>query len=95
MSVTAVTVPSVVDKVMVAPPVVRLLPLASFAWIVISDVLAPSAVMDVGDAVIVVVAVLAEPVTKLTVALSVIAVLFNVPVMVAIATMVPDVSVAE
>ena len=95
MSVTVVIVPSVVDKMTVAPPVVRLLPLASFAWIVIREVLTPSAVMDVGDAVMVVAAVLAEPDTKLTVALSVIAVLFNVAVMVAIATVVPDVSVAE
>jgi hypothetical protein len=50
-------VPSVVDSVMLLPPVERLLPAASFACTVMLVVLEPSAVIDAGLAAIVDVAV--------------------------------------
>ena len=94
MSVTADNDPSVVDKVTDAPPVVILLPLASLSCTVIVVVLMPSAVMVLDAAVIVDVAALAGPGTKLTNSLSVMAAELTVPVTVAIPALVDEVSVA-
>jgi len=58
------------------------------------DVLVPFAVMDVGEAVIVDVAVEAVPTVNVTVASSVIALPFSVPVIVAVPATVDDVKVA-
>ena len=51
MSVTDPRLPSVVARATVSPPEVRLLILASRSWTVIVDVEEPSAVMEVGAAV--------------------------------------------
>ena len=93
MSVTALSVPSVVDKVTVAPPEIRLLPFASFNLTVMVDVLVPFAVIDAGAAVIVDVDALAAPGANVTVSLSVIAVPPTVPLMVALPAVVDEVSV--
>lgn len=94
MSATEERVPDVVDRITVAPPVVRLFPLASFTWIVMVLVLEPLATIVLEDAVIVDVAVLGEPGIKFTISLSVIDGPFNVPVIDATPTVVDDVSVA-
>jgi len=94
LSVTEPSVPEVVASVTVAPPVVRLFPFASFNRTVMVDVLVPFAVIDVGEAVIVDVAVDAVPTVNVTVASSVIALPFNVPVIVAVPATVDEVKVA-
>ena len=94
MSVTEPTLPSVVATTTVAPPVVRLLLLASLSWTVMVEVVAPSAVIDVGDAVINDVPVTAAPGVNVTVALSVIDDAFRVPVIVAVPVVVAEVNVA-
>ena len=50
LSITALNVPRVLATATVSPPVVRLLPLASFNCTVIVEVLAPLAVIEVGEA---------------------------------------------
>ncbi len=70
------------------------MPLASLSWTVMVEVDVPSAVIDVGAAVMVEVAAEGGAVVKLTVALSVMAAAFSVPVMVAVPTVVAEVSVA-
>ena len=94
MSVTAPTLPSVVATTTVAPPEVRLLLLASLSWTVMVEVVAPSAVIVVGEAVINEFPVVAAPGVKVTVALSVIDAAFRVPVTVAVPVVVADVNVA-
>ena len=79
------TVPPLVDK---------LLPFASFNCTVIVDVFDPFAVIDVGDAVIVDCATLAAPTVKLTEPVEVIALPLSVPEIVALPTVVGDVSTA-
>jgi hypothetical protein len=59
--VTEPSVPNVVARATVPPLTVRLLPLASFNWTPMVEVLDPLAVIDVGFAVIVDVAVEAAP----------------------------------
>ena len=93
--VTDPKVPSVVESVTVALPVVKLFPLPSFTWTVMVDVVIPLAIMEAGTGVIIkVVAALADPAVKVTVALSVIAAAFSVPVIVAVPVTVPEISVA-
>ena len=94
LSVTAESVPNVVDSVTVAPPVVRLFPFASFACTVIVVVLVPLAVIDDEAAVIVDVAALITPGTNVTTSLSAIEDPPRVPVMVAVPVVVEDVKVA-
>ena len=77
-----------------SPPLVRLLPLANFNCTVMVDVELPSAVIDVGLAVNKLVVVDATPAVKLTVALSAIALPFNVPVIVDAPAMTELVSIA-
>ncbi len=86
--------PSVVAKATVSPPIVRLLPLTSRSWTVIVEVEDPSAVMDVGEALINEVPASAVPGTKLTTALSMIAAALTVPVMMAVPADVDEVRVA-
>ncbi len=93
MSVAAPTLPKVVASVTVSPPVVRLFPLLSFSCTVIVEVDTPSAVIEAGAAVIRDVVELATPGVRVTVVLSVIAVVFTVPVTVAVPAIV-DMSVA-
>ena len=83
--VLSVTVPPLDD---------RLLPFASLSCTVIVDVLDPFAVIDVGDAVIVDCATLAAPTVKFTTAVAVIALPLSVPEIVALPTIVGDVSTA-
>ena len=90
---TAPTLPKVVASVTVSPPVVRLFALVSFSCTVIVEVDTPSAVIEAGAAVIRDVVASATPGVRVTVALSVIAVAFTVPVIVAVPVVV-DVSVA-
>ena len=94
MSVTALSVPSVVDNVTVAPPEVRLLPLLSFNRTVTVDVLVPFAVIDAGAVAIVDADALAVPVVNVTVSVSVMVVPPTVPEMVAVPAVVAEVSVA-
>jgi len=94
LSVTELNVPVVVDKPTVAPPVVRLFPFASFACTVIVDVLTPSAVMDVGEAVISDVAALAAPGANIIISLSAILEPLIFPVTVAGPATVDEVSIA-
>jgi hypothetical protein len=68
LSVTLPRDPAVVPSAIVPPLAVRLLPFASFNCTVIVDVLAPFAVIDVGDAVIVDCARLGAPAVNVTVA---------------------------
>ena len=86
--------PSVVASATVSPPEVRLLLLASTSWTVIVEVEAPSAVIDVGAALIREFEAFAGPGMKSTVALSVIAAALTVPVTVAVPAVVDEVSVA-
>ncbi len=90
---TAPTLPKSVESVTVSPPVVRMFPLMSFSCTVMVEVDMPSAVIEEGAAVIRDVVASATPGVRVTVALSVIAVAFTVPVIVAVPVMV-DVSVA-
>jgi hypothetical protein len=94
LSVTLPRVPAVVPSATIPELAVRLLPFASFNCTVIVDVLAPFAMMDVGDAVIVDCARLAEPAVKLTVAVAVIALPLSVPEIVALPATIGDVSTA-
>ena len=88
-------VPAVAFNTIVAPPVVRLLPEASFNWIIIVGAVIPSATNDVWDALMVELDTLGVPlVTNVTVSLSVIDTPPTVPVMVDVPVVVPDVSVA-
>ena len=94
LSVTAESVPNVLLKVTVAPPLVRLFPLASLSWTVVAEVLVPFAVIDKGDAVMVDADALAAPETNVTVSLSVMATPPTVPVMTELPAVVDEVSVA-
>ena len=91
---TAPKVPKSVASVTVSPPVVRLMPLLSFSCTVMVEVDTPSAVIEVGAAVIKDVVASATPGVRVTVALSVIAAAFTVPVIVADPAVVVEVSVA-
>jgi hypothetical protein len=93
LSVTALNVPRVADRVTAPPLEVRLLPLASFACTVIVEVAVPFAVTDVGLAVIVVVAADTGPATNCTSSASVIGAPAIVPVMTAVPADVLEVSV--
>ena len=94
MSVTAESVPNVVDNVTVAPPAVRLFPFASLPCTVITVVLVPFAVIEDDAAVMVDVAALIGPATNVTTSLSEIEEPPNVPVIVAVPEVVDDVNVA-
>ena len=94
MSVTALKVPKSVASVTVSPPAVRLMPLLFFSCTVRVEVVTPSATIEAGAAVISDVVASATLGVKVTVALSVIATAFTVPVIVAVPVMVVDVSVA-
>jgi len=74
--------------------VVRLLPWISFNWTVMVEVLAPFAVIDVGEAVMVDVAILAVPGLNVITSLSRMATLPTVPVMVEFPAVVEEVKVA-
>ena len=94
MSVTEPSDPSVVASPTVSPPVVRSLPLASLSWTVIVDVEAPSATIETGAAEMVDCVSSAGPGTKLTTALSMIAVALSDPVTMAVPAVVEEVRVA-
>ncbi len=94
LSVTAPKVPKSVASVTVSPPLSRLFPLMSFSCTVIVEVDTPSATIDAGAAVIRDVVASATLGVKVTVALSVIATAFTVPVTVAVPVVV-EVSIAE
>ncbi len=70
------------------------MPLASLSWTVMVEVDVPSAVIEIGAAVMVEVAAEGGPVVKLTVASSAMAAAFTVPVTVAVPSVVEEVSVA-
>ncbi len=93
MSVTEPKLPRSVARVTVSPPLVRLMLEASFSCTVIVEVDEPSATIEVGAAVISDVVASAAPGVKVTVAVSVIATAFTVPVIVAVPVTV-EVSVA-
>jgi hypothetical protein len=86
--------PDVVVASIASPPVVRGFPNASRTSIVIVDVLVPSAVIFVGDAINVVCEALAAPGTNVTVSLSVMVTPPTVPVMVDVPAVVEEVNVA-
>ncbi len=90
---TTPTLPKVVASVTVSPPVVRLFPLMSFSCIVMVEVDTPSAVIEAGAAVIRDVVTSATPGVIVTEAVSVTAVVFTVPEMVAVPVVV-EVSIA-
>ncbi len=90
---TAPKVPRSVASVTVSPPEVRLLLLMSRNCTVMVEVDTPSAVIEAGATVIKDVVASATPGVRVTVALSVIAAAFTVPVTVAVPVVV-DVSVA-
>ncbi len=94
MSVTEPMMPKFVASATVSPPLVRRLLKASFRWTVIAEVVTPSATIEVGAAVIRDVVASAAPGIKVTVAVSVIATAFTVPVIVAVPVVVAEVSVA-
>ena len=94
LSVTAESVPRVVDKATVPPLTVRLLPLASFSWTWMAIGEAPSAVAEAGVALMTDVDSEAAPATKATVAVDVIGPPFSVPVIVAVPTDADEVNVA-
>ena len=94
MSVTEPSEPRVVASVTVSPPVFRLLLLASRNCTVIVEVEEPSAMMEVGAALMSEAAGSAAPGPKFTVAVSVMAAAFTVPVMVAVPVVVAEVRVA-
>ena len=93
MSVTEPKLPKSVASVTVSPPLSRLLLVASFSCTVIVDVVTPSAIIEVGVAVINDVAPSAGPGISVIVALSVMLPAFTVPVIVAVPVVV-EVSVA-
>jgi hypothetical protein len=96
LSVAALSVPSVLESVTVEPPDVTLFPFASFAWTVIVDVDVPFAVIDAGEAEIVVVEASGAPGVNWTVGSPlVIAEPPIVPDTVAVPAVVELVSVAE
>ena len=83
--------PADVVKVKVLPPnSVVLLPFASFSWMLIVDVLVPSAVMLVGSAVTVLLAKVATPAVKPTLAVFAMASASSFAVRVAVPTVVAD-----
>jgi hypothetical protein len=86
--------PRSVARATVSPPLVKLLLLASFTCTVIVEVVMPSATIEVGAAVISEVVASAAPGVNVTVAVSVIATAFSVPVIVAVPTVVAEVNVA-
>ena len=94
MSTTALNVPAVVLSVTESPPVVSAFPFASINWISIVAVELPSASMLAVTVDSVEFSSLADPATKLTSALSVMALPLTVPDMVAVATDVELVRVA-
>ncbi len=94
MSVTVSSVPKVVERATVSPPVVRLLPLTSLSWTVMVEVDVPSAVIEAGAAVINEVAAEAAPGVKLTVTVFTIATVFTVPVIEAVPAVAAEVSAA-
>ena len=93
MSVTELKLPKSVANVTVSPPLSRLLLFASFSWTLIVEVVAPSAIIEVGAEVISDGVGSAAPGVNVTVALSVIAAAFTVPVIVAVPVVV-EISVA-
>ena len=95
LSVTPLRVPRVVETATVAPPLVRLLPPASFSWTVIVEVLEPLATIEVGDALSVDWLADGEVLaTKSTVAVLVKVEPLTVPLTVAVPALVLEVSVA-
>ncbi len=94
MSVTEPKVPRSVARATVSPPLARLIVLTSFNCTVIVEVVAPSATIEVGAAVISDVAGSAGAGSNVTVAVSVIAAAFTVPVIVAVPGAVGEVRVA-
>jgi hypothetical protein len=94
LSATAPSVPAVAASTTMSPPAMRLSPPASLSWTVIVDVLSPSAAIAVGDAVIVDLVGSAMIAVNVTVALWVIKTPFKVPLTVAVAAAVDDVTVA-
>jgi hypothetical protein len=94
LSVTADSVPNVADTATASPPVVRLLPAASFSWTVITVVVCPFAAIDDCDVEMVEVLALAFPRTNDTTALSIIGLAVIDPEMVAVVTAVDEVNVA-
>ncbi len=94
MSVTEPMVPKSVASASVSPPLIRLLLLASFSCTLIVEVVTPSATIEVGAAVISDVVASAAPGINVTVAVSVMATAFTVPVIVAVPVVVAEVSVA-
>ncbi len=91
---TAPKVPKSVASMTVSPPVSRLLLLLSFSCTVMVEVDIPSAAIEAGAAVIRDVVASATPGVRVTVAISVIATAFIVPVIVAAPKVVVDVKVA-
>ncbi len=91
---TAPKAPKSVASVTVSPPSSRLFPLLSFNCTVMVEVDTPSAVIEAGAAVIKDVVPSATPGVKVTVASSVIAAVFTVPVIVAGPKVVVEVKVA-
>jgi hypothetical protein len=94
LSVTAESEPRLVARATTPSLVVRSLPIASFNWTVIVEVLVPSAVMDVGEAVSVDIAVEALPTVKATLPVFASALPFSAAETVAVPATVDDVSVA-
>ena len=94
LSVTAPSEPAVVESVTAPPLVARSLPPASFNCRVTVDVLAPSATIEPGLAVMVDVAVEAPPPTKETAVLFARAEPLSAPVIVAVPTLVEETRVA-
>ena len=95
MSVTLLSEPAVVESATVAPPVVSGIPDASRSSTVMVEVLEPFAGIEVGDAVICDVAPDGGPgPVNVTVAVSVIAEAFTVPLTVALPDVDEEVSVA-
>ncbi len=80
LSVTGLKVPRSVLKTTVSPPLTRGLPLASFNCTVMVEARVTSAVMELGEAVMVEVEASAAPTVKVTLAESAMADKFNVPV---------------
>ena len=87
-------VPKSVASSTVSPPLISKLLKASLSWTVIVEVVAPSAIMEVGAAVISDVVASAAPGVNVTVSVSVIDAAFTVPVIVAVPVVVAEVRVA-
>ena len=87
---TEPSVPKSVASSTVSPPLSRLLLFVSFSWTVIVEVVAPSAAIEVGAAVISEVANAAAPGVNVTVSVSVMLAAFTVPVIFAVPTVVAD-----